>query len=75
MSKIQLGDNTALGTITDYHRENTSQYLQSETDKLPIKNHLKMHALQLRQQSQHPQHTFHSLISNNQSQAQEANYL
>ena len=58
---LQTVQNSALRTITGCTRDTNAVHLHQETKILPIEMHLKLHASQLRQQAQHPDHTLHAL--------------
>ena len=58
---LQTIQNSALRTITGCTRDTNSAHLHQETKILPVDTHLKLHASQLRQQAQHPNHTLHAL--------------
>lgn len=60
MQKLQTVQNKALRTITGCTLDTNTSHLHTETQILPITTHLQLHASQLRQQAQHPQHTLHA---------------
>ena len=53
--------NAALRTATRYTADTNTQHLHTETKILPIKDHLKLHASQLRQKAQLQSHPLNSL--------------
>ena len=59
--KQQIVQNIALRITTGCTRDTSTQHLHEETSILPIKQHLALHASQLRQKAQHPEHTLHQL--------------
>jgi hypothetical protein len=56
LNKLQVVQNAALRTATGCTRDTNLQHLHEETDVLPLKEHLKLHASQLRQKSQLANH-------------------
>jgi hypothetical protein len=61
LQKLQTTQNTALRLITGCTSDTNIQHLHIETKTLPLSNHLKLHASQLRQKSQLPTHPLHGL--------------
>ena len=61
LKHLQTVQNSALRTITGCTRDTNVAHLHQETKILPVETHLKLHASQLRQQAQHPDHTLHAL--------------
>ena len=51
--------NTTIHNATEYIEDTSTQHLHEETSILPIKQHIKLHASQLRQKAQRPEHTPH----------------
>ena len=56
INKLQITQNTALRIATGCTTDTNTQHLHNETHILPIKEHLQLHASQIRQKSQHPTH-------------------
>ena len=63
INKLQTTQNQALRTITGCTSDTNTQHLHEETRILPLQNHLRLHASQLRQQTQHPDHPLHALTT------------
>src|SRR3989441_6816734 len=61
LQKLQTTQNNALRVITGCTSDTNTQHLHQETKILPLSNHLKLHASQLRQKSQLPTHPLHDL--------------
>jgi retron-type reverse transcriptase len=61
LQKLQTTQNNALRIITGCTADTNIQHLHTETKTLPLNNHLKLHASQLRQKSQLPTHPLHDL--------------
>jgi hypothetical protein len=61
INKLQTIQNKALRIATGCTTDTNIQHLHEESQILPIKEHLILHASQLRQQAQHPQHPLHHL--------------
>ena len=62
INKIQIIQNTALRIATGCTKDTNTQHLHEETLIQPIKNHLQLHASQMRQKAELPCHPMHSLI-------------
>ena len=62
-NKLQIVQNSALRTITGCTQDTNINHLHTETSTLPIKDHLQLHASQLRQQSLNVNHTLHHLTT------------
>ena len=62
LQKLQTTQNSALRVVTGCTPDTNTQHLHKETTTLPLSNHLKLHASQLRQKSQLPTHPLHDLI-------------
>ena len=54
INKLQITQNTALKIATGCTTDTNTQRLHDETHTLPIREHLQLHASQIRQKSQHP---------------------
>lgn len=67
LQKLQSTQNEALRVITGCTSDTNTQHLHTETKTLPLSNHLKLHASQLRQKSQLPSHPLHDLIHPNEN--------
>ena len=65
INKLQTIQNTALRVATGCTKDTNLQHLHEETSILPLKNHLQLHASQIRQKAEHPSHPLHSLIPQN----------
>ncbi len=63
LQKLQTIQNTALRVITGCTSDTSIQHLHDETKTLPLNNHLKLHALQLRHKTNLPSHPLHPLTS------------
>ena len=63
LRKLQTTQNDALRIITGCTSDTNTQHLHIETKTLPLLNHLKLHASQLRQKSQLPTHPLHDLTN------------
>jgi RNA polymerase subunit RPABC4/transcription elongation factor Spt4 len=61
VQKLQAIQNNALRIITGCTLDTNTQHLHKETKTLPLTNHLKLHASQLRQKSFLPAHPLHEL--------------
>jgi hypothetical protein len=61
INKLQVIQNSALRTATGCTADTNIQHLHEEALILPIDIHLKLHASQYRQKSQHPTHPLHDL--------------
>ena len=61
LRQLQSTQNSALRIITGCTADAKTQHLHIETKTLPLSNHLKLHASQLRQKSQLPAHP-HNLL-------------
>ena len=61
LQALQTVQNSALRIATGCTRDTNQQHLHEETKVLPIEEHIKLHASQLRQKSQLPTHPLHSL--------------
>src|SRR4029077_14859132 len=59
---LQSTQNSALRIITGCTADTNTEHLHIETKILPLSNHLKLHASQLRQKSQLPTHPLHDLL-------------
>src|SRR4029077_1762601 len=70
LNKIQTTKNTALRIITGCTADTNIQHLHNETEILPLRNHLKLHASQLRRKAQLPTHPLHHLTKQNPSRRQ-----
>ena len=60
-NKLQVIQNAALRTATGNTADTNAEHLHQETLVLPIAEHLKLHASQLRQKSRDPDHPLHNL--------------
>ena len=60
-NRLQIVQNSALRVATGCTADTEITHLHDETNVLPIKDHLRLHSSQLRQQVQHPDHTLHRL--------------
>src|SRR6478609_5210346 len=67
LNKIQTTQNTALRITTGCTADTNIQHLHTETEILPLRNHVKLHASQLRQKAQLSTHPLHPLTKQNQS--------
>ena len=56
INKLQVMQNAALRTATGCTQDTNIQHLHDETLKLPILEHLQLHASQYKQKTQHPSH-------------------
>src|SRR6476469_4785043 len=70
LNKIQTTHNIALRVITGCTADTNIQHLQTETEILPLRHHLKLHASQLRQKAHLPTHPLHPRTKQNQSRGQ-----
>ena len=61
LNKLQIIQNDALRTITGCTSDTNTQHLHVETKILPLRNHIRLHASQMRQKSQLPTHPLHDL--------------
>ncbi|XP_018015742.1 uncharacterized protein LOC108672560 [Hyalella azteca] len=61
--KIQTVQNSALRIATGHTRDTNAQHLHDETSVLPLKNHVQMMALQLREKSKLEEHPLRSLMN------------
>src|SRR6185436_19186749 len=59
---LQSTQNSALRIITECTADTNTEHLHIETRTLPLSNHLKLHATQLRQKSQLSTHPLHNLL-------------
>src|SRR4029077_19446839 len=59
---LQTTQNSALRIITGCTADTNIEHLHIETKILPLSNHIKLHASQLRQKSQLPTHPLHNLV-------------
>ena len=59
IKKLQVMQNTALRTAPGCTQATNIQHLHDETLILPIDDHLKLHAYQYKQKTQHPSHPLH----------------
>src|SRR5207248_2695928 len=66
LQKLQSTQNSALRVVTACTPDTNAQHLHKETKTLPLSNHLKLHASQLRQKSQHTTHPLHDLTKQSQ---------
>src|SRR5688572_30298379 len=66
LQKLQTTQNSALRVVTGCTPDTNTQHLHKETKTLPLSNHLKLHASQLRQKSQLPTHPLHNLTKQSQ---------
>jgi hypothetical protein len=62
INKLQIIQNSALRIATGCTKDTNTQHLHEESSTQPIKNHLQLHASQIRQKAEHPHHPLHSLI-------------
>src|SRR6185436_17259905 len=58
---LQSTQNSALRIITGCTADTNTEHLHIETKTLPLSNHLKLHATQLRQKSQLPTHPLYTI--------------
>jgi hypothetical protein len=63
ITKLQIVQNNALRTVTGCTKDTIEQHLHEETKVLPIKQHLILHASQLRQKAQLPNHPLNKLTN------------
>ena len=63
INKLQIPQNTALRIATGCTTDTNTQHLHDETHTLPIREHLQLHASQIRQKSQHPTHPLHYITT------------
>jgi hypothetical protein len=61
LQKLQTTQNSALRIITGCTSDTITQHLHKETETLPLSNHLKLHASQLKQKAQLSTHPLHDL--------------
>src|SRR5881296_2283226 len=61
LQKLQITQNDALRVITGCTSDTNIEHLHKETKTLPLPNHLKLHASQLRQKAQLPIHPLNDL--------------
>src|SRR5206468_3189791 len=61
LQKLQITQNNALRVITGCTSDTNIEHLHKETKTLPLPNHLKLHASQLRQKAQLPIHPLNDL--------------
>src|SRR5207253_8017454 len=61
IQKLQTTQNSALRLITGCTADTNTQHLHKETKTLPLSNHSKLHASQLRQKALLPIHPLHNL--------------
>ena len=61
LDKLQITQNSALRIATGCTSDTNTQHLHIEIKTLPLSNHLKLHASQLRQKSLLPTHPPHDL--------------
>src|SRR3954468_17598779 len=61
LQKLQTTQNNAVRVITGCTSDTNTQHLHQETKTLPLSNHLKLHASQLKQKSQLPTHPLYNL--------------
>jgi len=61
INSLQKIQNTALRVATGCTQDTNIQHLHDETQILPLKQHLKLHASQYRQKTLHPDHPLHHL--------------
>ena len=61
-NKLQITQNTAIRTATGCTTDTNTHHIHDKTHTLPIKEHLQLHASQIRQKSQHPTHSLHYTI-------------
>jgi len=61
LEKLQIVQNTALRIITGCTGNTITQYLHDETETLPLTEHLRLHASQLKQKAALPTHPLHKL--------------
>ena len=59
INKLQVMQNAASRTATGCTQETNIQHLHDKTLTLPIHEHLKLHASQYKQKTQHPSHPLH----------------
>ena len=59
---LQSIQNNALTVITGCTSDTNTQHLHTETKTLPLMNHLRLHASQLRQKAKLPMHPLHELV-------------
>ena len=62
LKQLQSTQNSALRIITGCTADTNIEHLHTEAKVLPLSNHLKLHASQLRQKSQLPTHPLHNLL-------------
>ena len=63
IQKLQTTQNSALRLITGCTADTNTQHLHKETKTLPLSNHIKLHASQLRQKALLPIHPLHNLTN------------
>src|SRR6267154_1536919 len=62
LQDLQFIQNNALRVITGCTSDTNTQHLHTETKTLPLMNHLRLHASQLRQKAKLPMHPLHELV-------------
>jgi hypothetical protein len=62
VNKLQTIQNSALRIATGCTKDTNTQHLHEETLVQPLKNHLQLHASQMRQKAEYPSQPMHSLI-------------
>ena len=65
--KLKVMQNTALRTGTICHRDTNIEHLDDETQILPLTEHSKLHASQIKQKAQHPCHPLQKLTKQNRT--------
>ena len=63
LQKLQVIQNNALRIATGCTKDTNTQHLHDETEVLPLKEHLKLHASQLKNKANHPKHPLNSLLN------------
>ena len=62
LKPLQTIQSSALRIITGCTADTNIEHLHTEAKVLPLSNHLRLHASQLRQKSQLPTHPLHNLL-------------
>ena len=67
IQKLKVMQNTALRTESGWLRDTNIEHLDDETQTLPLTEHSKPHASQIKQKEQHPCHPLHKLTKQNRT--------
>ena len=71
IQKLQTVQNSALRIATGCTADTNAQHLHEESNILPLQQHLKLHASQLRQKAQLTEHTLHHMTTQTRSLRQQ----